>query len=289
MVKATTETIFLARAIRELPKDHHLALEFACAMVFENKQRDWRYSFSLDHPLVDRILNTEEEIGFQHAHLQEYRYTTEEREVLEDIPRAVAVFPTTAGKQLTLCAIREFIHHVSFTLTDPDEKKEAINLWNMYLCRNVAQLDFSDEDVKAILNGCAKQVKICEGLFRLCREVPQVIQDAWVQQLDKNNNQGHFPVFPLDRAHQIDLIANRMQFARDNKQRGLSLVFPCEAMRNYTSPIYIPTCECMTHYTPEYKEFAEDIYKNDEFTLEEKQKLVPDLMTNMETLISKIK
>lgn len=288
-MKATTETVFLARAMRELPEDHHLVLEFACSMVFERKQKDWKYSFSHDHPLTYKILNIEEEMESQFAHLQEYNYTTEEREILEDIPHAIAVFPTTAGKQLTLCAIREFIHHVCFILGDPDEKKEATDLWVKYLRRNVAQLDFSDEDVKASLNKCAEQIKTCEGLFRLCREVPQVIQDAWIQQLDKNNNRGHFPVFPLDRAHQIDLIANRMQFARDNNQRGLSFVFPPAAMYNYTGPIHIPTCECMTCWTPEYKEFAEDIYKNDELTLEEKDKLVPDLMTNMETLMCKVK
>ena len=288
MVGATTETVFLANAIRELPKDHHLALEFACAMVFERKQKDWKYSFSHNHPLAYQILNIEEEIESQFTNLQEYRYTTEKRKILEDIPQAVAVFPTTAGKQLTLCAIREFIHHVGFILSDPDEKKEAIDLWNMYLRRNVAQLDFSDEDVKASLNKCAEQIKICEGLFRLCREVPQVIQDAWVQQLDKNNNRGHFPMFPLDRTHQIDLIANRMQFARDNNQRGLSFVFPPTAMYNYTNPIRIPTCECMTHWTPEYDEFAKDIYKSDELTFEEKQKLVPELMTNTEVIMGEI-
>lgn len=288
MSKATTEEVFLAKAMRELPKDHHLVLEFACAMVFERKQKDWRFTFSGDHPLAYQILGIEEELGTQFTHLQEYRYTTEKRKVLEDIPQAVAVFPTTAGKQLTLCAIKEFIHHVCFILVDPDEKKETTDLWNMYLRRNIAQLDFSDEDVKAILNKCAEQIQACEGLFRLCREVPQVIQDAWLQQLDKNNNRGHFPMFPLDRDHQIDLIADRMQFARDNNHRGLSFVFPPTAMYNYTSPIHIPTCECMSCWAPEYKEFAEDIYKSDELTLSEKHKLVPDLMTNMETLMSKV-
>ncbi len=288
MTKATTETVFLARAMRELPENHHLVLEFACSIVFERKQKEWKYSFSHDHSLVERILNTEEEIGNQFANLQEYQYTTEEREILGDIPQAVAIFPTTAGKQLTLCAIREFIHHVCFMLGDPEEKKGATYLWNMYLRRNVAQLDFSDEDVKASLNKCAEQIKTCEGLFRLCREVPQVIQDAWVQQLDKNNNRGHFPMFPLDRAHQIDLIANKMQFARDNNHRELSFVFPPAAMYNYTSPIHIPTCECMTCWSPDYKEFAENIYKSDELTLKEKHKLVPDLMTNTEALMSEV-
>lgn len=286
----------LAKSLDSLPVDHETALFAACVLVFNKVQEDnyemWKHCIAFqNHNLARKIISTPVDQGIIAIKNREYIYSPEERKKLEEIPEAVAIFPSTASQKTTLACINQLIKALEYWSDNEEDKKEWIKEYTPFLEKNVVNLDFNDTEVDKTLKRCCKHICLLQHIFRLLSKTPSILQEAWVT----NSHVGHFPSFRLDREYQIRVLERTLNNMRE-EQKGYSydrksfdIHLSRHCMWNYTRDfIRFPVNENTAWTGISYERFVKDLRSRNDISMQEMMRLIPDQMTNTEAIMGEI-